>query len=126
MYTLFNCSNAYIQVHGNNLYFRNKEEVKVYHCTSSTCNPFKWKNVEKNINNNLHKYPLNSAVWYPHLKFIRSLFFFKIAAILFHFIPAYILDAVTSLCGGRRMYVLVLYIQQVPLNSQHSESVDNS
>lgn len=79
--------------------------LQVYHCTSSTCQPFKWEYVENNINNYLHKYPLRSAVWYPYLKFLPSLFLFKISAIFVHFIPAYILDAITRLCGGRPILV---------------------
>lgn len=77
--------------------------LKVYHCTSSTCNAFKWQDVNEEINKFLHKYPLRSAVWYPHLKFLPSLFLFKISAIFVHFIPAYILDTITRLCGGRPM-----------------------
>ncbi|XP_020291379.1 putative fatty acyl-CoA reductase CG8306 [Pseudomyrmex gracilis] len=79
--------------------------VKVYHCTSSTCNPFRWQNVEKDINTILHKYPLQNAVWYPYLKFLPSIFLFKISAIFVHFIPAYIFDTIIGLCGGRRILV---------------------
>ncbi|TGZ55748.1 Fatty acyl-CoA reductase [Temnothorax longispinosus] len=79
--------------------------LKVYHCTSSTCKAFKWELVEKDINTYLHKYPLRSAVWYPYLKFLPSLFLFRISAIFVHFIPAYILDAITRLCGGRPILV---------------------
>lgn len=42
---------------------------------------------------------------YPHLRFMSSLFLFKISAILFHFIPAYILDGITRLAGGRPILV---------------------
>lgn len=79
--------------------------VKVYHCTSSTCNPFKWDLVKDKINNYLHTYPLRSAVWYPHLKLLPSLLLFKISAIFVHMIPAYILDTVTRIAGGRPILV---------------------
>lgn len=36
---------------------------------------------------------------------MSSLFLFKISAILFHFIPAYILDTVTRIAGGRPILV---------------------
>lgn len=42
---------------------------------------------------------------YPHLKFMSSLFMFKISAIFVHFIPAYILDAITKMGGGRPILV---------------------
>lgn len=79
--------------------------VEVYHCTSSTRNPFRWISVEDKINTYLHRYPLKSAVWYPHLKFLPSVAWFKISAIFFHILPAIILDTITKIAGGRPMYV---------------------
>ncbi|XP_053970575.1 putative fatty acyl-CoA reductase CG8306 [Hylaeus volcanicus] len=80
-------------------------ELKVYHCTSSTINPFRWITLESKINNFLHKFPLKSAVWYPYLKLVSSIFLFRLSAIFVHFIPAYILDTVTKLAGGRPILV---------------------
>lgn len=39
----------------------------IYHCTSSTTQPFKWEGVQDKINGYLHKYPLKGAVWYVSL-----------------------------------------------------------
>lgn len=79
--------------------------LKIYHCTSSTCNPFRWEMVAPKIDEFLHKYPLRSAVWYPSLKFLPSLFWFRISAFFLHMIPAYILDTVTKVSGGRPILV---------------------
>ncbi|XP_066990946.2 putative fatty acyl-CoA reductase CG8306 [Anabrus simplex] len=79
--------------------------VSVFHCTSSTCNPFRWSSIENHLNTYLHKYPLKSAVWYPYVKFVPSLLMFRISAIFVHFIPAYILDTVMRLTGGRPILV---------------------
>lgn len=79
------------------------KQVEVYHCTSSTRNPFRWVSVDTKINSYLHRYPLKSAVWYPHLKFLPSITWFKISAFFLHFIPAVILDGITQLAGGRPM-----------------------
>ncbi|XP_055602545.1 putative fatty acyl-CoA reductase CG8306 [Uranotaenia lowii] len=84
---------------------RNTKQISIFHCTSSTCNPFKWDSVKDKVNEYLHKYPLKSAVWYPHLKFVPSLWLYKISAILVHFLPAYLLDFVTKICGGRPILV---------------------
>jgi fatty acyl-CoA reductase len=78
-------------------------ELSIFHCTTSTYNPFRWKEVENRTNELLHMFPLKSAVWYPHLKLVSSLMLFKISAIFVHFIPAYILDFVTRIAGGRPM-----------------------
>lgn len=82
---------------------KQSNELSIFHCTSSTYNPFKWEHVAEKTNELLHMYPLKSAVWYPHLKFLSSLMLFKISAIFIHFIPAYILDFVTRIAGGRPM-----------------------
>lgn len=42
---------------------KNSNELAIYHCTSSTCQPFKWEGVQDKINGYLHKYPLYGAVW---------------------------------------------------------------
>lgn len=59
--------------------------------------------MQTKVNGYLHKYPLKSAVWYPHLKFLPTLFLFKLSAIFIHFLPALFLDTVTRLSGGRPM-----------------------
>ncbi|XP_033222189.1 putative fatty acyl-CoA reductase CG8306 [Belonocnema kinseyi] len=82
-----------------------KKELKIYHCTSSTSNPFRWQRVSERVDEFLHKYPLCSAVWYPSLKLLPSLFWFRISAIFVHMIPAYVLDTVTQICGGRPILV---------------------
>ncbi|GLG93827.1 Putative fatty acyl-CoA reductase CG8306 [Gryllus bimaculatus] len=79
--------------------------VPVFHCTSSTCNPFRWQTVEEHVNTYLHRFPLTSAVWYPYLKFLPSLMIFRIAAFFVHMIPAYILDFVTLIAGGKPILV---------------------
>lgn len=80
------------------------KQVQIYHCTSSTRKPFKWGDVQPSINKNLHKYPLKSAVWYPYIKFLPSLTWYRISAFFIHIIPALILDTITRLSGGRPMY----------------------
>jgi fatty acyl-CoA reductase len=80
-------------------------DLQIYHCTSSTYNPFKYNSISEKINTYLRKYPLKSAVWYPHLKFVSSLWLFKLSAIFVHFLPAYILDFVARITGGRPILV---------------------
>ncbi|XP_063392487.1 putative fatty acyl-CoA reductase CG8306 [Cydia fagiglandana] len=75
--------------------------LAIYHCTSSTQKPYRWAMLEDTINETLHKYPLKSAVWYPHLKFVNSLLLFRISAIFVHFIPAILLDMLLRVTGGR-------------------------
>lgn len=76
-------------------------KVTVYHATSSTRHPFRWSSVEDRFNSYLHNWPLKSAVWYPYMKFLPSITWYKISALFVHFFPAIILDTVTRLSGGR-------------------------
>ncbi|XP_015432138.1 PREDICTED: putative fatty acyl-CoA reductase CG8306 [Dufourea novaeangliae] len=80
-------------------------EPKVFHCTSSTTNPFKWLQVESKLNSYLHRFPLRNAVWYPYLKMMPSIFMFRLSAFFVHFIPGYILDGITKLAGGRPILI---------------------
>ncbi|KAJ2943359.1 hypothetical protein O0L34_g12167 [Tuta absoluta] len=82
---------------------KSKSGLTVYHCSTSTQKPFHWGMLESKVNGLLHKYPLKSAVWYPHLKFVSSLLMFRISAIFVHFFPALLLDTMLRLTGGRPM-----------------------
>ncbi|CAH1396824.1 unnamed protein product [Nezara viridula] len=80
-------------------------ETPIFHLTSSTHKPFRWNILTPHMEEILEKYPLKSAAWYPTLKLLPSLFLFKLSAIFFHWIPAYILDTVTKVAGGRPILV---------------------
>ncbi|XP_026734490.1 putative fatty acyl-CoA reductase CG8306 [Trichoplusia ni] len=80
---------------------KTKSGLSVYHCSSSTCRPFKWSVLGNTVNEMLHKHPLKSAVWYPHLSFVPSLLMFRISAIFVHFFPAILLDMMLRLSGKR-------------------------
>ncbi|BES87283.1 Male sterility protein [Nesidiocoris tenuis] len=80
-------------------------ETPIFHLTSSTCNPFQWHNLASVMDSLMHRYPLKGAVWYPTLKLHPSLFMFRLSALIFHWIPAYILDTVARVTGGRPILV---------------------
>ncbi|CAH2101802.1 unnamed protein product [Euphydryas editha] len=80
---------------------QSKSGLTVYHCSSSTQKPFKWLMLEPVVNNMLHNYPLKSAVWYPYLDFVSSLWLFRLSAIFVHFIPAILLDMLLRITGGK-------------------------
>lgn len=53
-----------ILVTGQYVWRKQSNEISIFHCTSSTTQPFKWEGVQDKINGYLHKYPLKGAVWY--------------------------------------------------------------
>uniref|UniRef100_A0A1B6D9A9 Fatty acyl-CoA reductase n=1 Tax=Clastoptera arizonana TaxID=38151 RepID=A0A1B6D9A9_9HEMI len=75
----------------------------VFQCTTSEYKPFRWVDVENQVNTLLHKYPLSKPVWYPTLKFLPSLLLFRISAVIFHLIPAMIIDSLSLITGGKRI-----------------------
>lgn len=98
LHTNFTITNLFLPSYSNH-------KLNIFHATTSTCNPFRWGLIDKKISGYLNETPLLSSVWYAHLKLIESLFIWKLAAIFFHFIPAYFLDTVTRLAGGRPILV---------------------
>ncbi|CAG2057843.1 unnamed protein product, partial [Timema podura] len=78
-----------------------RDEVPIFHCTSSVSNPFRWNTVEKKINIYLHLEPLKSAVWYPYLKLVPTLRHFSLSAWIVHMIPAYFLDLFLKMTGAK-------------------------
>jgi alcohol-forming fatty acyl-CoA reductase len=78
-------------------------QTPVFHCTTSTCNPFRWKDISSILSDTLHKYPIYGSVWYPNIKFLPNLFMYWISSAIYHFIPAYILDSITILAGRKPM-----------------------
>jgi fatty acyl-CoA reductase len=80
-------------------------QTPIFHCTTSTCNPFRWDDISSILSTALHSHPIRGAVWYPNIKFIPNLFMYWISSAIFHFIPAYILDFITKLSGGRPILI---------------------
>ncbi|XP_060844912.1 putative fatty acyl-CoA reductase CG8306 [Rhopalosiphum padi] len=80
-------------------------QTPVFHCTTSTCNPFHWKDLSSILSDTLHKYPIYGSVWYPNIKFLPNLNMYWISSAIYHFIPAYILDSITKLAGRRPVLI---------------------
>uniref|UniRef100_A0A2S2NRX6 Putative fatty acyl-CoA reductase n=1 Tax=Schizaphis graminum TaxID=13262 RepID=A0A2S2NRX6_SCHGA len=80
-------------------------QTPVFHCTTSTCNPFRWQDISSVLTSTLHKYPIDGAVWYPNIKFLPSLFMYWISSAIFHFIPAYIFDAFAKSLGRKTLLI---------------------
>jgi len=80
-------------------------QTPIFHCTTSTCNPFRWTDISSILTTTLHKYPIRGAIWYPNIKFLPNLFMYWISSAIFHFIPAYIFDSITKLSGRRPILI---------------------
>ncbi|XP_071582638.1 putative fatty acyl-CoA reductase CG5065 isoform X1 [Temnothorax nylanderi] len=82
----------------NFIYFKDHEK-RVYNMTSS--NEFKvtWAEIITRGRKITEKIPLNGVVWYPGGSLKKSRLIHNICILLFHMIPAYIIDALLFLAG---------------------------
>ncbi|KAL0122080.1 hypothetical protein PUN28_007091 [Cardiocondyla obscurior] len=82
----------------NYIYFKDYDK-RVYNMTSS--NEFKvtWREIIERGRKITEKIPLNGVVWYPGGSLKSSRLMHNICILLFHMIPAYIIDALLFLAG---------------------------
>ena len=65
-----------------------------------------WRDLLNKFENTLQKYPPNKFLWYPNLHpTTDSVFIYTIKCIIFHYLPAYIIDFLLSLFGQKPLYV---------------------
>lgn len=88
------------------LYLNSRQNaVRVYNCTSGALNPLRWEEL-----GNLTQYhsltaPSKYLQWYPGFSFRTNRMVHRLCEILFHFVPAFVLDIVLRLTGSKPMYV---------------------
>lgn len=52
-----------VLVTGYHVHQKRSNELSIFHCTSSTTQPFKWQMIKDTLNGHLREYPLKGAVW---------------------------------------------------------------
>ncbi|XP_011495910.1 PREDICTED: putative fatty acyl-CoA reductase CG5065 [Ceratosolen solmsi marchali] len=78
----------------------NKEtEKRVYNLTSSSEFKVSWAEIIERGRRITEKVPLNGVVWYPGGSMKKSRLMHNICVIVFHMIPAFIIDAIIFLAG---------------------------
>nr|XP_018903111.1 PREDICTED: putative fatty acyl-CoA reductase CG5065 [Bemisia tabaci] len=83
----------------------NSKTIKVYNCTSGSTNPIKWGELENWGRDSVLSHPFTNVVWYPGGSFKYTRFMNNISVILFHAIPAYLIDFSASLLGRKPVMV---------------------
>lgn len=79
----------------------------VYNCASGTIQPIRWRDVRDWGVIELRKNPMCNVLWYPGGSFTSSPLSNKFWAIVCHFIPAYILDAIIMMLGKKPLLVRI-------------------
>lgn len=83
------------------------KEVKVYNCSTGDHNPLNWGQFRTYGFETWMKHPGCDMLWYPSISFISGEYSYRIAAFLFHYLPAYTIDFLSRLIGRQPKLVLI-------------------
>lgn len=91
--------NAILIASWNIMYF--KDVQRVYNLTSSSEFKISWAEIIERGRKITQRVPLNGIVWYPGGSMKKSRLLHNICVLLFHMIPAYLIDALIFLAGHK-------------------------
>jgi len=83
--------------------------IPVYNCTSGSINPITWGQLETMGWVALRKYPMENVLWYPGGSYKESAALNTVCQVLFHSVPAYMMDMVSYLVGKKPVMVKVVH-----------------
>ena len=84
---------------------RKISQVPVYSSASGYLNPFTWGGLKDLTVESWRKMPTQEMMWYPSALYCASSWGFKICILLFHIVPAFLLDIYQLLTGQRIKWV---------------------
>lgn len=89
-------------IYNNNLFmvFRLRQPL-VCNITQSEDNPMSWEYILDTGRKHLYENPLSGAIWFPDGSIKSSWLVHTLCVIFFHFLPAYIIDLLVTLCGKK-------------------------
>ncbi|KAJ9578553.1 hypothetical protein L9F63_005282, partial [Diploptera punctata] len=83
--------------------------TKPYICnlTESGDNPISWGSILDRGRKHLYENPLSDAIWFPDGSIKSSWFLHTLCVVFFHFLPAYLIDFLVTLCGKKPFMVRI-------------------
>lgn len=75
--------------------------------TQSEDNPMSWEYILDAGRKHLYENPLSGAIWFPDGSIKSSWLLHTLCVIFFHFLPAYIIDMLVTLCGKKPFMVKI-------------------
>ncbi|XP_026821812.1 putative fatty acyl-CoA reductase CG5065 [Rhopalosiphum maidis] len=81
--------------------------VRVYNCTSGALNPLRWEELGNLCQYHSLTAPSKYLQWYPGFSFRTNRMVHRLCEILFHFVPAFVLDIVLRLTGSKPMMLKI-------------------
>ena len=79
----------------------------MYNSCSGSLNPLTWGEFKKHGIASWEKYPTVEMMWYPGLNFSVDPFFYGMQTILYHHVPAFVLDLAARLSGKKPFLVSI-------------------
>ena len=73
--------------------------MTVYNCSTGDHNPLNWGQFREIGFDCWMKNPGGDMLWYPSISFISGEVRYRIAAFIYHYLPAYTLDLLARLIG---------------------------
>ena len=86
---------------------KDEQQITVYHSTTGAVNPATWSTFKEYGLEGWHKYPDPQMMWQPSIALISNYFWFRINSIVFHMLPAYVIDLLSALVGRKPRLVRV-------------------
>lgn len=75
----------------------------VCNVTESGENALSWEYILEAGRKYLYENPLSGAIWFPDGSIKTSWFLHTLCVIFFHFLPAYLIDMLVTLCGKKTL-----------------------
>lgn len=79
------------------------KELLIYNCCTGQQNPIKWGDFIDLCFKFMRKHPFSEINWYPDGTVTASRTMNEINRYLFHWLPAYVMDGIIWLTGGKPM-----------------------
>lgn len=79
----------------------------VCNITESGDHPLTWRHVLDTGRKHLYENPLSDAIWFPDGSIKSSWLMHTLCVIFFHFLPAYLIDFLVTLCGKKPFMVKI-------------------
>lgn len=83
------------------------KDIPIYNCVTGQRKPITWETFVQLCFSNLRTHPLSQVNWYPDGTVTSSRAYNTINQYLLHFAPAYVMDFVTWLTGGRPIMIKI-------------------
>ncbi|KAL2711651.1 fatty acyl-CoA reductase wat-like isoform X2 [Vespula squamosa] len=83
----------------------NEENIPVYNIVTFGQNSVTWEDCFRQLNKLKSKVSCSLAIWYPFFLYSKNKYFILLFSILFHWIPAYIIDSIAYLIGKKPMLI---------------------